>query len=75
MDRVGANFFRCVEMIRERLGANPLVLNFPIGEEDAFRGVVDVLEMKGIVWEDDMGKEPRITEIPEDLREMKFFTM
>ena len=69
MDRTGANFFRCVEMIRERLGANPLVLNFPIGEEDAFRGVVDVLEMKGIVWDDDMGKEPKIIEIPDDLKE------
>ena len=68
MDRTGANFFRCVEMIRERLGANPLVLNFPIGEEDSFKGVVDVLEMKGIVWEDDMGKDPKTIEIPEDLK-------
>ena len=68
MDRTGANFFRCVEMIRERLGANPLVLNFPIGEEDAFRGVVDVLEMKGLIWEDDMGKDPKTIEIPEELK-------
>ena len=68
MDRIGGNFFRCVDMIRERLGANPLVLNFPIGAENDFRGVVDVVEMKGIVWEDDMGKEPHIIEIPEDLK-------
>ena len=68
MDRTGANFFRCVEMIRERLGANPLVLNFPIGEEDSFKGIVDVLEMKGLVWEDDMGKDPKTIEIPEDLK-------
>jgi elongation factor G len=50
------------------LGANPLVLNFPIGAESDFRGVVDVVEMKGIVWEDDMGKDPHIVEIPEDLK-------
>ena len=69
MDRIGGNFFRCVDMIRERLGSNPLVLNFPIGAESDFRGVVDVVEMKGIVWEDDMGKEPHIVDIPEDLKE------
>ena len=69
MDRIGGNFFRCVDMIRERLGANPLVLNFPIGAESDFRGVVDVVEMKGVVWEDDMGKEPHIVEIPEELKE------
>ncbi len=68
MDRIGGNFFRCVDMIRERLGANPLVVNFPIGAENDFRGVVDVVEMHGIVWEDDMGKEPHIVDIPEDLR-------
>ncbi len=68
MDRIGGNFFRCVDMIRERLGSNPLVVNFPIGAESDFRGVVDVVEMRAIVWEDDMGKEPHIIEIPEDLK-------
>lgn len=68
MDRIGGNFFRCVDMIRERLGANPLVVNFPIGAENDFRGVVDVVEMRAIVWEDDMGKEPQTVEIPEDLK-------
>jgi len=68
MDRTGANFFRCVEMIRERLGANPLVLNFPIGEEDSFRGVVDVVEMCGITWEDDKGANPIKAEIPAELK-------
>ena len=68
MDRTGANFFRCVEMIRERLGANPLVINFPIGEEQDFKGVVDVVEMKGIIWEDENGSHPKIEEIPEDLK-------
>ena len=69
MDRVGANFFRCVEMIRERLGSNPLVINFPIGNEADFAGVVDVVEMKGITWADEMGSNPIIGEIPEDLKE------
>lgn len=69
MDRVGANFFRCVEMIRERLGSNPLVINFPIGNEADFTGVVDVVEMKGITWADEMGSNPIIGEIPEDLKE------
>ena len=68
MDRIGGNFFRCVDMIRERLGANPLVVNFPIGVEADFRGVVDVVEMHAIIWEDDMGKDPHIKEIPEELK-------
>ncbi len=68
MDRVGANFFRCVDMIRERLGSNPLVINFPIGNEADFIGVVDVVEMKGITWEDEADSNPIVGEIPEDLR-------
>ena len=68
MDRVGANFFRCVDMIRERLGANPLVINFPIGAENDFKGVVDVVEMKGLIWEDETGAHPTTIEIPEDLK-------
>lgn len=69
MDRIGGNFFRCVDMIRERLGANPLVLNFPIGAESDFKGVVDVVEMKAIIWEDENGSNPVYAEIPEDLKE------
>ena len=53
MDRVGADFFRAVDMIRDRLGANPLILQLPWGSEDAFLGVIDLLGMKGIVWEED----------------------
>jgi len=68
MDRVGGNFFRCVDMIRERLGANPLVINFPIGNEMDFKGVVDVVEMKGIIWEDEIGADPKTIEIPADLK-------
>jgi elongation factor G len=69
MDRVGSNFFRCVDMIRERLGSNPLVINFPIGNEDTFKGIVDIVEMKGIVWEDETGSNPIISDIPDDLKE------
>ncbi len=69
MDRTGANFFRCVDMIRERLGANPLVVNFPIGQEQDFKGVVDVVEMKAIIWEDENGSHPKTEEIPAELKE------
>jgi elongation factor G len=69
MDRIGANFFRSVDMIRERLGANPVIINFPIGMEADYKGVVDVVKMKGIVWEDDTGSNPIEIEIPEDLVE------
>lgn len=68
MDRTGANFFRCVDMIRQRLGANPLILNFPIGEEDTFKGVVDVVEMKGIIWNGDEGSAAEIIAIPAELQ-------
>jgi elongation factor G len=68
MDRVGSNFFRCVDMIRERLGTNPLVINFPIGNEDTFKGIVDIVAMKGIIWEDEKGSNPIEIEIPDDLK-------
>ena len=67
MDRLGASFERTVDMIRERLGANPLPMQLPIGSEGSFKGVVDLLTEKAIIWEDDLGKEPRETDIPEDL--------
>jgi elongation factor G len=68
MDRVGASYQRTVEMIRQRLGRNPLALQAPIGSEAGFKGVVDLLTETAIVWEDDMGKEPREMEIPADMR-------
>src|SRR4029078_8027531 len=68
MDRIGASFERTVESIKDRLGANPIPLQLPIGFEATFRGVVDLLERKAIIWEDDLGKEPRIIDIPEDLK-------
>ena len=68
MDRVGASFDRTLESIRARLGANPIPMQIPIGFEAGFRGVVDLLTMQATIWEDDLGKEPRITEVPEDLK-------
>jgi len=68
MDRVGADFFRCVDMIDDRLGAVPLVAQLPIGSEADFRGVVDLVEMTGIVWKDEsLGAEFVVGEIPAEL--------
>ncbi len=68
MDRVGASYERTIEMIRQRLGANPIAVQMPIGVENSFKGVVDLLLNKAIIWEDDLGKEPKETEIPVDLK-------
>lgn len=69
MDRVGASYERTIETIIDRLGANPIPMQVPIGFEAGFKGVVDLLTMKAIVWEDDLGKEPKVTDIPADLQE------
>jgi len=69
MDRVGASFERTIESIRQRLGANPIPVQLPIGSEAAFRGVVDLMTMQAIYWEDELGREPVYGPIPEDLRE------
>src|SRR5206468_1342744 len=69
MDRTGANFFAAVQSMRERLGANPVPVQIPIGQEDAFRGVVDLVEMQAIVYKDDLGQEFDVTEIPAELAE------
>ena len=68
MDRTGANFFRCVDMMIDRLGANPIVLQLPIGAEDKFVGVVDLVRMKAILWKDEaLGAEFEYVEIPPEL--------
>ena len=68
MDRIGANFFRCVEMIHDRLGAIPLVTQLPIGIEAGFVGVVDLLKMKAIVWQDEtLGAKFDEKDIPANL--------
>jgi elongation factor G len=69
MDRTGANFFGAVQSMKERLGANPVPLQIPIGVEDGFRGVVDLVEMHAVVYKDDLGQEFEIVEIPAELAE------
>jgi len=70
MDRVGADFFRGIAMIKDRLKANPVPLQIPIGSEEHFKGVVDLVEMVGIVWNDEsMGALYDVIEIPEELKE------
>ena len=69
MDRVGASYERTIETIRDRLGANPIAVQCPIGVEADFEGVVDLFDEKAIIWVDDLGKEPRVTEIPAELQE------
>ena len=69
MDRVGASYERTIESIIDRLGANPIPMQLPIGFEAGFKGVIDLLTMKAIVWEDDLGKEPKVLDIPADLKQ------
>lgn len=70
LDRSGANFYGTVRMIRERLGATPLILQLPWGIEEEFRGVIDLLEMKAFVWsEDDLGASFQKVDIPKDYME------
>ena len=71
LDRTGADFFRCVDMIRDRLGAKPLVLQVPIGIEASLTGVVDLVKMKAQVWKNEaLGAEWEYKDIPEELKEI-----
>ena len=70
MDIMGADFFRVVGMIKDRLRANAVPVQLPIGKESSFRGIIDLMEMKADVYYDDLGKDMREEEIPEELREM-----
>jgi elongation factor G len=68
LDRVGANFFGTVEMMKKKLHANPLVLQLPVGSEDDFNGVIDLIEMRTIVWDDEtLGAHYQIEDIPESM--------
>ena len=70
MDRIGADFFRCVQMMKDRLGARPIVLQLPIGAESDFVGVVDLVQMRAIIWKDEsLGAEFVYGPIPDDLAE------
>jgi elongation factor G len=68
LDRTGADFWRCVDMIVDRLGARPVPIQIPIGAEDRFEGVVDLIDMKAILYRDDLGSKIDVVDIPEQLR-------
>lgn len=70
MDRTGADFMRGVNMIKERLGANPVPIQLPIGSEDRFVGIIDLVRMKAEIYKDDLGKEIEEAEIPADMLEL-----
>jgi len=68
MDRIGADFQRGVDMMRDRLGANPVPIQLPIGKEDYFRGCIDLVRMKALLWDDEsMGAKYEVVDIPEDM--------
>ncbi|HRY33653.1 MAG TPA: elongation factor G [Bacteroidales bacterium] len=70
LDRAGADYFRVIEQIREKLGANPIPLQIPIGEEEGFRGVIDLVLNKALIWDDEgLGATFQVVDIPEELRE------
>jgi elongation factor G len=69
MDRIGADYFRAVDMIKDRLDAAPAVLQIPIGNEGNFRGMVDLIGMKALVWDEGMGEKWEVTDVPADLAE------
>ena len=69
MDTMGADFFRCVQMMHDRLHANGVPIQLPVGQEDTFRGIIDLIDMKADIYYDDMGNDVRVEEIPEDLKD------
>ncbi|WP_062229505.1 elongation factor G [Aureimonas frigidaquae] len=70
MDKTGADFFRCVEMIKSRLGARSIVVQLPVGAENEFKGVIDLIEMKALIWRDEtLGAQWDVVEIPADMQE------
>ena len=72
MDRVGADYYRCIEMLKSRLGAHPVPLHIPIGREDQYRGLVDLIDQTALVWDENdetLGKEFKKVEVPADLAE------
>ena len=68
MDITGADFYGCIDQVKERLGANPVPIQLPIGAEDNFQGIVDLIKMRAFIHKDDLGKEIEETDIPEDLK-------
>ena len=70
MDIMGADFYRVVQMMKDRLKCNAVPIQLPIGSEDTFKGIIDLVEMKAYVYYDDLGKDIRCEEIPEDMKEL-----
>ena len=70
MDIMGADFYRVVQMMKDRLKCNAVPIQLPIGSEDTFKGIIDLVEMKAYVYYDDLGKDIRVEEIPEDMKEL-----
>ncbi len=69
MDIMGADFYRVVDMMKDRLKCNAVPIQLPIGAEDQFRGIIDLVEMKAYIYYDDLGKDIRVEDIPEDMKE------
>ena len=69
MDILGANFYGAVDQIRDRLGKNAIVLQLPIGKEDEFKGIIDLMEMKAYIYNDDKGDDISIVDIPDDMKD------
>jgi elongation factor G len=69
MDRTGANFWRTVEMIVDRLKANPAVIHMPIGQEENFKGLIDLISMRAYLYHDDLGQDIEVTDVPEEFKE------
>ncbi len=69
MDIMGADFYRVVDMMKDRLKCNAVPIQLPIGAEDTFKGIIDLVEMKAYIYYDDLGKDIRVEEIPEDMKE------
>ncbi len=70
MDIMGADFYRVLDMIKERFNCNGVPIQLPIGSEDTFKGIIDLVEMKAIMYYDDLGKDVRVEEIPDDMKEL-----
>ena len=70
MDIMGADFYRVIDMMHDRLKCNAVPIQIPIGREDTFRGIIDLVEMKADIYYDDMGKDMRVEDIPEEMREL-----
>ena len=70
MDIMGADFYNVIRMMEDRLKCNPVPIQLPIGSEDTFKGIVDLVEMKADVYYDDLGKDMRVEEIPEDMKDL-----